>query len=863
MSLLERLLGFLLGRQEAAALLGDLHEEAARLRASAPWLRRQLFRCVIAAVIVSIQRRQVRMFASTGLILRDARRSLWRFRGSSALAMLILTASMAAGTVTFAVVDTIVLRPMPYHASDRLVSLFGQNRAGTATIVSPADYYAWREQTSSFEALAAYRLWAFRPPDDTTVDRITMVNTTASLFDVLRVQPALGALFTEQDEVKGRDAVAVISHALWQRLFASAHDVVGRSIATPTGRVTVVGVMPPGFAFPVEEATPHMWRPLVVPPGQRTLSLSSGRGSYLQVIGRLRNDVGVAEARTDVERVSAALAGEFPQLYAEWRPRTELVIDALTERVAGWMRLVLAAVAALIVIGCANVSNLLLTRSANRVREISVRASLGATRGQLIATLLTESALLAMASVGAALLVAQQLLAVVTAALPEGIPRADSIALDARVLGAAAIACIATTLVSGLVPAWQASRVSIADVLREGAGATASRARRVWQSAFLLGQVALVTILLIATTLLVGSFVRLLEVDLGFNYRRLIGADVSPPIPAGPERAARAREFYARAVESTRGIPGVTHVALSAGASPPLYRGFATTRLSSTRSEAAPVSADHRQITGEYFETVGIRLVRGRSFADGDRGQAVAIIDELAARQLFGDDDPLGAPVTRAGRDEFRVIGVAENVRLRGPEGLVQGQIYFPMQDAQVSRTLLVRTSVPPEQIAPILQAQLSASLPSKASPVRVDTVESEYRQLTADRRFSAAMMSALGVLALVIGVGGIYASTATMVAQRTREIGIRMALGATTRRVVEAVALSAGRLMVFGVAIGCAAAWVGSGLVRSIIFGVEPTDLRAYALSVLLIAIGGGFAALLPARRAARIDPVITLRTE
>lgn len=863
MTLHDRLLRLVLDRQAATALLGDIHEEATRVGRGNAWIHAQVLRHLAAGFIVLLHRKKVRMLASAALILRDAWRGLSRFPATSVLAILILTVSVAAGTVTFAVVDAVVLRPLPYDRSDRLVALFGAKRAGRTDIVSPADYYAWREQTWSFQAIAAYQVWPFRPASGGETDQITMVTTTASLFDVLRVHPALGMLFSENDEVEGRDAIAVISHALWQQAFGGAPDVLGRSIDTPDGRLTVVGVTPAGFAFPVEAPAPHLWRPLVVPPEQRTLTLSRGRGSYLQVMGRLRDGVGIEQARTDVERVSGALASEFPQLYRDWRPRTELVIDALTERVARWMRLVLAAVAVLILIACANVSNLLLARSAKRAREISVRASLGATRGQLLAHLLAESALLAAAAVAGGLLLAYWLLGAVVAALPEGIPRAESIALDARVFTAAAMACVATTFIAGLVPAWQASRVSITDALRESATMTPSRARRAAQNVFLVAQVSLVTILLVATTLLVGSFVRLLEVDLGFQYQGLLGVDFSPRIPDGPEDGRRVREFYGRVVETARGVPGVTNVAMSAQASLPLYNGFATTRLSSPRSDAPPVTVDQRQVSGDYFAAAGIPLLRGRSFVENDRDQPVAIIDELAARHVFGDRNPIGQRVILAGRYEHTVIGVAQNVRLRGPEGLAQAQVYRPMEDEQDSRTLLVRTSIAPEQVVPILEAQLTALLPPKTSTITVDIVEDQYRLLTADRRFNAGMMSALGVLALVIGVGGIYASTATMVAQRTKEIGIRMALGATTRRVVGAVTLSAGRFLLIGAALGIVAAWAISGLFQSIVFGLAATDLVAYAVPLTLIAAGGALAALLPARRAARVDPLTTLRSE
>jgi len=805
------------------------------------------------------------MLMTMALAFRDARRGIWRFRGTSALAIAILTLSLAAGAVTFAVVDGIVLRPLPYADSERVVSIFAMTRTGTQALVSPADYYAWRSQVQSLEAVAAAQIWPFQPTDDPLAERISMVVTTASLFDVLRTGPLLGARFTEEHEARGRDNVALISHGLWQRRFGGDPSVIGQSVATPTGPATVIGVMPPDFAYPVEApAPPAIWRPLVVPPEQRTLSAESGRASYLHVIGRLKGDVDLRQARADVERVSGALAAEFPQLYRDWHARTERTIDALTEGVAGWMRLVLAAVGVLIVIGCANVSNLLLTRSASRAKDISIRASLGATRGHLIASLLVESLLLSTAAVAGGLFASHWLLAAVKAALPAGIPRADLIALDGRVLAAAAAACVVTAVIAGLVPAWQAARVSMAEVLRESAGGTPSRSRRAWQGSFLVVQVALVVVLLVATSLLVGSFARVVSVDLGFERHNLLGVRLMPTLPpTGPERAASWRDFHSRALDAVRGVPGVSSVATFTGAQLPLYRGWTTARITAAGSAAPEVSADMRRISEDYLETAGIRLLSGRSFTEADRAQDRVIIDDLAARHFFGNGDPLGRHIGFPGGEQMLVVGIAANVRVFGPEGMTQPQIYRTLDDDFGTRVMMIRTSMPPAAVAPAVNVALEAVMPPKSPSVTVDVVEDQYRLLTADRRFTAGMMSALGSLALVIGIGGVYATTGTMVAQRTKEIGIRMALGASAGRVVRSVTAATGRLLLVGAVIGMGAAWAVSAVFQSILFGLEPTDLLAYAVPAVVIGIGGGIAALLPARRAARIDPLIALRTE
>ena len=860
----ERLLRLVLDHDKAAALVGDLEEEAARRQAGAGWVRRQALRHTVTAAAFAGRQGNTRMLMTMALAFRDARRSIWRFRGTSALAIVILTLSLAAGAVTFAVVDGIVLRPLPYADSGRVVSIFGMRRTGTQALVSPADYYAWRSQVQSLDAVAAVQIWPFRPADDPSAQPISMIVTTASLFDVLRTGPLFGSRFTEEHETQGRDNVVLISHRLWQRRFGGDPSVIGQTVATPKGSATVIGVMPADFAYPVEApAPPAMWRPLAVPPEQRALSAESGRASYLHVIGRLKDGVDVQQARADVERVSGALAAKFPDLYRDWRPRTERTIDALTEGVAGWMRLVLAAVAVLIVIGCANVSNLLLTRSASRAKDMSIRASLGATRGHLVSSLLVESLLLSSAAVAAGLLASGLLLAVVKAALPAGIPRADLIALDGRVIAAAAAACVVTAVIAGLVPAWQTSRVSIADAARESAGATVSRSRRAWQGSFLVVQVALVVVLLVATTLLVGSFARVLRVDLGFERQNLLGVRLMPTLPAGPERAAPWRDFHGRALDAVRSVPGVASVATFTGAQLPLYRGWTTARITAPGSPAPEVAADMRRISEGYLETAGIRLLSGRSFTPADRAQERVIIDDLAARHFFGDGDPLGRHIRLPGGEEMQIVGVAGNVRVFGPEGATQPQIYRTMDDDFGTRVMMIRTSMPPAAVAPAVKAALEGVMPPKSPRITVDIVEEQYRLLTADRRFNAGMMSALGIIALVIGVGGVYATTGTMVAQRTKEIGIRMALGASAARVVRSVTAATMRLLLAGAVIGMGAAWAVSGVFRSILFGLEPTDLLAYLVPVVVIGMGGGLAALLPARRAARIDPLAALRTE
>jgi putative ABC transport system permease protein len=860
----ERLLTLAVGREKASALIGDLEEDAERLGASPTWIRREALRHAASGGWIGITRARTRTVTTTRLALRDAWRSIWRFKATSALAIVILTLSIATGTATYAVVDGVVLRPLPYPQSDQMVAIFGTTPRGPSTIVSPADYYAWRERTGSFESLAAYRVWpSVRLAGEPQADPVGIVVSTASLFEVLRARPLLGTVFNESHEAKGAEQVAVISHGLWHRRFGGDATAIGRTIPIDGADVRVIGVMPGDFGFPVEATAPAaIWRPLAVPVEQRALTGQNSRASYLQVIGRLKPGVDVTQARADVQRVSDAQIGAFPDLYPEWHPRTERLIDALTQRVAGWMRVVLAAVVGLIVIACANVSNLLLTRSSRRARDISLRASLGATRGQLFAGLLAESFLLAFIALVAGVAVGSWLIELAKASLPTGIPRADRIALDGRVLLGAGVASLLATIVAGFVPAWQASRTSLAEVAREGAAGTAPRARRAWQSAFLVSQVAVVTILLSATTLLVASFVRVLSVDLGFDHRHLVGVRANPALPEGEtQREALRRDFNLRAREAIRGVPGVTGVAGVSRGRLPLFGASMSTRLKT--ANAAPVSLDMHRVTGDYFATAGIPILRGRTFTEAERRERVAIIDAFAATQLFGTIDAVGRQVTLPGVGDHLIVGVTSNVRSLGPEGEVNGQLYQPVEDDGAIDMFVVRTSGPSDAIGPALQAAITPLMPAKSPRPGVTVVERRYMEMTADRRFNAGLMTALGLMAMVIGIGGIYASTATSVAQRTREIGIRMALGASASRVVSSITAATTRLLFFGAVLGVAGGWALSGLLSSVIFGITARDVLIYAIPIATVLAGGSLAALIPARRAARIDPLLTLRSE
>ena len=797
--------------------------------------------------------------------LRDTLRSVRRFPGSTTLAFVIVMLSIGAATVTFSVVDTVIFRRLPFPEDHRLIAIRESTpESPYSRIVGPPEYYAWRDASGSFEALAA---WTTEPASvdiGAGVENVRIALTTANLFDVLRVHPAAGWTYGEQHETRRHDNVVLISHELWQRRFARAPDAVGRTVSIDGAAATVIGVMPPAFTFPIDDGDRiEIWRPLVIPTESRTITPETGRSGSLEVIGRLREHATIDQARAEVEAVWKHFVESYTVLFDGQRVRVSAFRDSLSEPFRGWMLLALGTVGLLVLLACANVASLLLARFEARNRDLAIRSSLGATRGQLIALQLVESLVLSGAAAGAGVAAAYFGLEVVRSMLPEGVARASTIALDGRVLATASGAAILTGLLFGALPAWRASRRDVVDRLQQGS-APGGHHSRGWRDALLVGETALVSALLVITTLVVGSFVRVSRADLGFDRSHLLTVQATPSFPGLParQRQARTHELLRQTIEVLRGVPGVTHVAAAGGGPVPL--GFGIAGFLETAD--GYVMVETRSASPGYFETARIPLLQGRDFSEWDRSDTrwVVVIDALAARQLFGGDDPLGREVRFGGGDRTAtVVGVVQHVQLRGPENHSGPQLYHPLAQRPEGGEIVIRTAIPPARAVQDIVALVAGLLPAGSPTPVVSIIEDQFRELTAVRRFNATVLSGFGLLALVIGVAGIYGVTASAVAQQTREIGIRMALGANSLRVVRSIAGSTLRLLVAGTGIGLAAAWALSGSLGPLLFGIRPSDALPYALPFIVLSCVGLLAALVPAMRAASIDPLLVLRRE
>ena len=807
--------------------------------------------------------------------LRYGLRGLRRAPGFTAVAALTLALGIGATTAIFSVVNAVVLRPLPYRDAERVVMVWMDNRPQRM----PEDIHSWpnfadlRAQGTIFAHLAAYYPGGYNLTGGCAEggsacepQRVAAGVTTADLFDVLGVRPAIGRPFEAAEEVQGKDGVVVISHGLWTRMFGADPGAVGRTVRLNGRERTVIGVMPRGFAFP--SAQTELWVPLVLPPQAR-----EARGSFgLYVVGRLAPGVSLERAKRDV----ATVWGRLQQQYAEAIGPYGVNLVALPEQVVGrslrtalWV--MLGAVAAVLLIGCANVANLLLSRAAVREREVSVRLALGASRRRLVRQLLTESVLLA--TIGGVLGVALAWggMRALTRLAPADIPRLDEVRLDAPVLAAAVLAVALAGIAFGLAPAMQASRPGLVASLREGGrgGTSGQRGNRTRQ--LLAGaQVALVVVLLTGAGLLIRSFVELQRVELGFRPDHLLTMRVSLPGAKYPQDAHRTG-FFQSLVERVGALPGVQGVAatssifLSQTPNSTVFTVEGRTATPEERRIEVPIDA----VTPEYFRVMGVPLVRGRAFTAQDRDSAppVAIINANMARRFWPNEDAVGKRFKYGGPTSpapwLTVVGVVGDMRRTGLDAPVRYETFLPhAQAADNGMTLVVRTTRDPLAVAPAVRGAVRALDPDQ--PVfEVRSMDELLSSRVAQRRFSMTLLGTFAALALALGVVGVYGVTSYLVAQRAREVGLRMALGAEPRQLVRMVVGQGMRVAAVGIVLGLVGALGVARVMASLLYGVRPTDVASLLGATAVLALATLVANYVPARRAARVDPLVSLRSD
>ena len=808
--------------------------------------------------------------------LRYAARVLIKSPGFTVVAVLAVALGVGANTAIFSVVNAVLLKPLNYEEPGQLV-LINHNypKIDLKASVSAPGYNYYRENAKSFSGVAALTGWNVNLTGEGEPERLQGMAVTPNVFQTLGARPAAGRAFTDDEGKPGNNKVVVFSEGFWRRRFGGL-PVVGKSITLNGEPYAVVGVMPADFTFGREFGgqTPDLWSPIAFTPQQ--LDPTSGlTNEYLGVVARLKSGVDFAQAQAELDGMAADLRRQYmPGAGADnWG----LLLTRYDEFVVGKIRkplmILLGAVLFVLLIACANVANLLLARSAVRQKEIAVRTALGASRWRVVRQLLTESVLLSLAGGGVGLLLAMWGVDLLLRLSDNKIPRAVEVGLDRNVLLFTLGVSVVTGIVFGLAPAFQSSHVNLHDTLKEGGRSGRGGVRRGVRDALVVVEMTLAVILLVGAGLLIRSFMRLQQVSPGFEPRGVLSMQVSLPnskYKDGPARTA----FDRQVLEAVRSLPGVRLAATT------------TTLPMSGQNQSGSFQIEGRQLapgessphgdrwmpSDDYFQTMGIPLVKGRYFDARDTAESpfVAIVSEALARKYWPNEDPVGKRITfnripNTQDQQWReIVGVVRHVRNEGLEGESRGQYYVPYSQRPNSSELfvVVRTDGDPAALAPSVRGAV-ASVDRDLPVFRVLTMERLVSDSLAQRRFSLFLFGVFAALALALAVVGLYGVMSYAVAQRTHELGLRMALGAQASDVLKMVVGQGMLLVGVGLAAGLVGAFGLTRLMESLLFEVSPTDPLTYAGIALLLGAVALLASYLPARRATKVDPMIALRYE
>ena len=801
------------------------------------------------------------MLADALLDTRYALRQLIKSPGFAIVAILTLAVGIGGTSAMFSVINGVLLRPLPYPESDRLVRINEMLPRFGRFAVAPASFLDWRQQSSTFERMIAYNSGAGATlTDASSAERLTSASVSWDVFETLRVQPMLGRGFRQDEDLPGRARVVVLSHGLWERRFAGDPTILGRSITLNGEPTTVVGVMPADFYFPSRQT--ELWLPVALNPAN-----ASRGGHFLGVIARLKPGITIEQAGTEMKTIAERLSAQYPEAGSNESAEVIGLHQQVIGNVESALFTLMAAVAVVVLIACANVANLLLVRASVRAREIAIRTALGAARRRLVRQMLAESLVLSCAGGALGTLLAYYAIAPIRTLSAGSIPRVAEVSIDTNVLLFAAALSLATGLLFGIAPAWQAARSGVSDVLKEGGRSSGGRLSGWVRSSLLVIEVALSIVLLVGATLLLRSFARVTSVDPGFQADRVLSFRVALPNISYRDRQHRAAFFDALLARLDE-HPQITAAGMTQTL--PMRGDYYLSFVVRGRPTAKPgeeLSASYRVISPGYFQALGVPLLRGRAFTtrDVDKAPLVAIVDEKFVDQHFPGQDPIGQAIDIGNGNEgfHEIVGVTGNVRYAGLASDPAPTMYVPFgQDAFSAMTVVLRTPGDPAHLSTAARQavrEIDPALPAFGiTPLREIVGDS-----VAERRFSMLLLGAFAIVAVFLAAVGLYGVVAYSVSQRTQEIGLRMAIGAQARDVLTMILGGGMRLAAIGVAIGLAGALALSRLLRTLLFGVQPMDPASYLLTAAILTIVAALACYLPARRATRVDPIVALRNE
>lgn len=800
--------------------------------------------------------------------LRYAARILWKNPGFTAVAVIALALGIGANTAIFSVVNTVLLRPLPYRDPEQLVMVWEDaSRHGyPRDTPAAANFVDWRDQNSVFSGMAAMADGNFNLTGVGDPERLKGRRVSANLFPLLGVDAQLGRVFTAAEDQPGAQGVVVLSHLLWQRRFGGDPGIVGKTLTLNDEIHTVVGVMPAGFKFP--ENDDELWVPIAL----TSQEAANRNRHYLQVVARLKPGVTLAQAQSEMTTIGARLQQQYPQSNAD----LGVAVTSLQEHLVGDIKpallILLGAVGLVLLIACANVANLLLARAAIRQKEIALRVALGARRWRLLRQFLTESVLLATLGGILGLAIAYLGLLLLGSFIPENISQAREISLDLKVLGFTLLVSLLTGFVFGLAPAIQALRMNQSETLKEGGrDSVTGRSGKRLRGLLVTAEVAVSLVLLIAAGLLINSFLRLRNIDPGFKVDRLLTMKIELPEPKY-EAFERRAAFYTDLIQRVQSLAGVRSAAVTTNL--PLYRqGNSTSVRLEGRPDPPPgqeLIVVTRIISPAYFDTMSIPLLAGRRITDQDTETTpnAVVVSETMAKRFWPGEDAVGKRLSlgrvRTDADWIQVVGIVKDVRQFELNAEPRPQMYLSYRQADffAPEDLVVKTDVEPASMAAAVRKAVWEI--DKDQPVsNIKTMEEILADSIARQRFSMLLLGVFAGVALLLAAVGIYGVMSYSVAQRTHEIGIRMALGAQTGAVLKLAVGYGLKLVVAGVLIGLVAAFALTRLMSTLLFGVTPTDPATFALISLLLVGVAAVASYIPARRATKVDPLIALRYE
>ena len=814
------------------------------------------------------------LFETLAQDLRYGARMLAKHKAFTSIAVITLALGIGANTAIFSVVNELLLRPLPYRDAERIVMLWEVTPEGRhQNTTSRANFRAWRDQSASYDYIAAFTDQRFNLTGDGEPEELSVQFALPDIFKVLGVDPILGRTLLPEDAEAGKPPVAVLSYPLWQRRFGGQSGIIGQQITLNGIKFTVIGVMPPNFQFHIKHRSgtgrpAELWTVLPMPVGAG----ANERGRFLSVIARLKEGVNIEQAATELRTIEARLSDEVPEFNKNYSAEVLPLREQFFGNVRRPLWLMLGAVGFVLLIACANVANLLLSLATSREKEIAVRAALGARRGRIVRQLLTESLLLAF--LGSALGLGLAWLGIKALMLisPRDLVSLQTVGLNFTVLAWTLGISLLTGIIFGLAPALHISRLNLNDSLKDGGkseSGQASGSRRL-RSALVVSEIALAVVLLASAGLLIKSFIRLQQVDRGFDTDNVLTMVIRLP-EARYREDAQLVTFFNQALERIRHLPGVRSAGMVNFL--PLYGGLGSNTGFKIigRPEPPPgqgPGTDVRVADSGYFAAMGIPLLRGRNFSDIEQRESkhVILINEELARRHFPDEDPIGRRLDVAMFETpqpAEIIGVVGNVRYDSLIDESPPAVYFPHPDlAYPFMSFVVRTDNDPAAIAPSVQREIRGIDPNQpVSDVR--TMNQVMSEWVSRSRFNTLLLGLFAALATVLSAGGIFGVMNYSVALRTRELGLRLAVGAQPRQVLLLVLKQGLVLTVVGVVFGLAAAFALTRLLSGLLFGVAAVDVTTFtAISVLLVIVSL-LACYLPARRAMRIDPLKALRYE